>query len=508
MKKNSDKKIVIDQTGHGTPVTRRDFLGRGLITGVGTAMMPSLLGMLASKVAYGAPASCGGGSGASDMGVLVIDGAGGFNIPGSNVMAGGPGGQLDPLSVNGYQTLGISAADAAAIVGGGGVVPLFGASPNESVLCFHSKSALFEGIKSGTNGTTALLRTNGFLIAGASGDDSDQNQIGMAHLLARAGVSGKITSIVGTSERPSGGRHVDAFARAETLPARVQSGADAVALGTFGALETNISRLNAEKVLQRVSKFNSSELDRINRRDLPQIMADFVKCGYLKAVDLIQQDPGGLNPANNTAITQAGFANGIGNNGDENRTAALANLVLKGHAGVAVQEVGGCDYHGDNVGRQNQDTKDFQIGRMIGLAINLASRENKKLAVVVTTDGGVSASTNPATTNVTVGGVAFGPKPNFTSDNGSRSSVLMLVYDPVGPVTVNNTQIGWFSVGDGGVQNSATDISNNSANVVQTVVYNYLYFLGKESMFSSIVDRPFASEGTLQGSYLGLGRKA
>ena len=41
------------------------------------------------------------------MRVLAIDLAGGANIAGSNVVVGGPGGQLSPLSDSGYVKLGI-----------------------------------------------------------------------------------------------------------------------------------------------------------------------------------------------------------------------------------------------------------------------------------------------------------------------------------------------------------------------------------------------------------------
>jgi len=100
---------------HPRPRTRREFLAQSFMTGAATVVGPTLLGLLASREARAALApdiqaavtSCGITTGAGKIPFICFDLAGGGNIAGSNVLVGGPGGQLDFLSVAGYSKLGL-----------------------------------------------------------------------------------------------------------------------------------------------------------------------------------------------------------------------------------------------------------------------------------------------------------------------------------------------------------------------------------------------------------------
>ena len=94
------------QSGHGRPVTRRDFLGRGFISGMGMVFAPTLSTFLARQ----AHAECDLSTlvqGAGKIPFISIDQGGGANIAGSNVMVGSLG-QENFLSPEGYAKLGLT----------------------------------------------------------------------------------------------------------------------------------------------------------------------------------------------------------------------------------------------------------------------------------------------------------------------------------------------------------------------------------------------------------------
>ena len=93
--------------GHRRPLTRREFLGQGFLTGAATVLLPTLGGLVTPQQAR-AQASCAlSGFGSGMIPFICFDLAGGANIAGSNVLVGGPGGQLDFLTDDGYDKLGL-----------------------------------------------------------------------------------------------------------------------------------------------------------------------------------------------------------------------------------------------------------------------------------------------------------------------------------------------------------------------------------------------------------------
>ena len=105
---------------HRPPVTRREFLGRGLLgttaTVVGTSTILNLFGKpgtaratLAPDIAALVNVPCNIKAGAGKIPMIVFDLAGGGNVAGSNALVGGPGGQLDFLTTAAYSVLGLPA---------------------------------------------------------------------------------------------------------------------------------------------------------------------------------------------------------------------------------------------------------------------------------------------------------------------------------------------------------------------------------------------------------------
>ena len=117
----SDKKIPYE-TGHAPlqhenherPVTRRDFLAQGLISGSAFVTVPSIFaGLLKSgpvEARVEQLADCGISIGASGKAAFMcFDLAGGANLAGSNVMVGSNL-QTDLLPAEAYEDLGLPAA--------------------------------------------------------------------------------------------------------------------------------------------------------------------------------------------------------------------------------------------------------------------------------------------------------------------------------------------------------------------------------------------------------------
>ena len=155
---------LLELERHRKPVTRRDFLSRGLTAGAGLMIAPSL-SMLAARSA--SAQACGGPlGGAGKIPFICIDLAGGANIAGGNVIVGGPGGQLSPLSDSGYVKLGLPTD----------MLPTDPAFVDTSMgLAFHSDSAMLRGIRLRATGATTLDQTNGVVVCSRSENDTQNN---------------------------------------------------------------------------------------------------------------------------------------------------------------------------------------------------------------------------------------------------------------------------------------------------------------------------------------------
>ena len=132
---------------HRRPVSRRDFLSAGLVSGAATVMVPTVASLLASRGARAdvladlagiGSAGCGITGGAGKVPFIAFDLSGGANIAGSNVLIGKQGGQSDFLTTAGYSKLGIP----------GNMTPNLPTFTDTSFgLAFHSDSAFLRGMR-------------------------------------------------------------------------------------------------------------------------------------------------------------------------------------------------------------------------------------------------------------------------------------------------------------------------------------------------------------------------
>src|SRR5450631_3529592 len=227
---------------HARPTTRRQFIAQSFMTGAATVVGPTLLGLLAAPRAARATLagdisallnSCNITTGAGKIPFICFDLSGGGNIAGSNVLVGGPHGQLDFLSVAGYNKLGLP----------GTMVPNAGATgsfvDSSFGLRYHSDSAHLRGMKMRASAKT-LAGTNGTIIPAMSNNDTNTNPHNPMYGIFQAGARGGLLDLIGSSSSQSGGSSMSppTMVIASAMPTKISSSQDSSGLVSTGQLST------------------------------------------------------------------------------------------------------------------------------------------------------------------------------------------------------------------------------------------------------------------------------
>jgi len=470
-----DKPLRLEN--HGRPITRRDFLGRGLIAGGATVLAPALLGMLGPK-AYAAvtETECGivggAGGGAGKVPFMCVDLSGGANIAGSNVLVGGAGGQLEFLSNAGYQKLGLPESMLPSLAG-----QIDTLDSNGAGLKFHADSALLRGIRDVATQAT-LDNVNGSIMCARSSNDTSDNPHNPMYGIYKAGADGDVVSLIGSRSSDSGGRSVAPTSMVDlsVRPTKISSGNDARGLVDTGKLAQLLPDGNdAANVMQAIQRISEKKLGKIQES---AVLKQLIECKYLESTVAASGDPNRTD-INADTVLQSIFDN---NNNNEitlnnfQKTAAVSKLVVNGVAGAGTVQFGGYDYH--NSTRTTGEARDRKAGQEIGLALEYAKLRGKPLMIYVFSDGSVASD---GTLDSTGKGI-------WKGDNSSTSSSLMLVYDPAGlpQIANNNSQIGFFRP-TGSIETSASVISNNVDQLAEAVVLNYMALHNDVGRFSQVL---------------------
>ena len=421
---------------HPRPVTRRDFLSQGFITGTGIATAGGVLSLFSNpRDALAAlsddldTAGCGiATAGAGKIPFICFDLAGGVNIANSNVLVGGEGGQMDLLNTSGYEKMGLPGD---MVPGLNDPITGLPYANTDFGLAFHSDSAFKRGMDASmTPGRGAQL--NGAVIPARSDNDTGNNPHNPMKGIARAGADGSILTLAGTETSPSGGNSTEPvmLMNPELQPTKVDRPSDVTALVDTGQLVGILGPDDATAVMESIYRISEMKVGRTGQTGAmdwnqqvtsDEVVRDLVSCGYMKAADIADRfggvplDPG-LDPVivgPNGIFTDAEF-NDNGRDGSEFRkTAAVMKLVINGFAGAATIEMGGYDYHGG--ARAEGEVKDFRAGRCMGACIEYAARVGVPLMLYVFSDG--SLSSNGAIDNSPDGR----GKGEWVSDNSSTA---------------------------------------------------------------------------------------
>ncbi len=460
---------------HRRPVTRRDFLAQGFLSGAAMIAAPSLLGFFRTPAARAQAASCGVNfSAAGKIPFVCFDLAGGASIAGSNVLVGGPGGQQDFLSVAGYSKLGLPAT----------MLPSLPGQMNTDLgLAFHADSAFLRGILSKAAPTT-LANTNGAVICARSENDTSNNPHNPMYGINQAGADGALVTLIGTQSSDSGGNSQAPMALIdpEARPTRVASGRDATGLVDTGKLVQLLNQQDAEAVMDAAHQLTDAKLNRIAEDALVE---QLVTCAFAETTGLVATfgDPSSLDPFNDPAIASGAtpiFSAAELNQSKFERTAAVMKLVVNGFAGAGTIVLGGYDYHDGS--RSTGEVRDFEAGQAIGATLEYAARMNQQLMLYVFSDGSLDSD---GQIDNSVDGRGKG---SWRGDNSSTAAVFTLVYDPAGRPQLRSPasqQIGHFRT-SGDVETSATPISNNVTLLAYAVVLNYMALHGEEGSFASL----------------------
>jgi hypothetical protein len=513
-KPNPPKKPLC-HADHPRPVTRRDFLARGLISGAGIVVAPTVFGLFANPRAARAALApdmqalrqaCGiAVQGAGKIPFICFDLSGGGNIAGSNVLVGKQGGQLDFLATDGYSKLGLP---------GDMIPPILNPQTqtrdfiNMSMgLAFHSDSAFLRGILEKVAPAT-MANTNGAVIPARSDNDTSNNPHNPMYGIAKAGADGELLTLIGSVSSDSGGNSMSPMMMMDPAvrPTKVDRPSDVTGLVDTGKLVGLLDQADAVAVMESIERISDAKLGKINTQvSRDDVIKELVRCGYVKAADLADRygDPGALNPALDPDIvgpggifTQAEFDN----ESEFQKTASVMKMVINGYAGAGTIEMGGFDYHtGD---RSTGELQDIVAGRCMGACLEYAARSGVPLMLYVFSDGSLASN---GMVDDSVDGRGKG---QWTGDNSDTAASFFLVYNPTGRAALytgdsiapeRHQQIGYFR-GDGSVETASSPAANNVNLLVETVILNYMALHGEQGNFSTLFPGNGLGSSTLRDS--------
>jgi hypothetical protein len=499
---------------HNRPITRRELIGQGFLTGGASLLGGGFMGLFANpRDAMAALAddlvglrqTCSITDGAGKIPFIAFDLAGGANIAGSNVLVGqdGPLGQFETLSTSGYRRLGLPGDMIPGVAESVPTATSNGDHTDTSLgLGFHSDSALLRGMQASFR-TLNPFNVNGAIIPARSENDTGNNPHNPLYAIQRAGTDGSILTLCGSRNSESGGNSMAPLGMIDPAfrPTKIDRPSDVVGLVDTGQLVGLLGPSDATAVLESIYRISRDKMDDPNVMtgiSSDALLKDLVKCGYLKAADIADRfGDVDLDPTNDTRIFDPNSAAGIFDNQDWNgggrdqdefrKTAAVMKLVIDGYAGAGCITMGGYDYHGGM--RQEGEVKDFRAGRCMGACLEYAAQVGVPLMLYVFSDGSLSSN------GVIDDSVDGRGKGEWTSDNQSTAASFFLVYSPNGRpplftsgsdtlTAAQHQQIGAFSA-DGNVSRAGTPGANNVNLLVEMVALNYMALHGEQNLFAS-----------------------
>jgi hypothetical protein len=479
---------------HPVPKTRREFIAQSFMTGGVSIVLPSMFSLLANpRVAQASPplvsdiqtavTQCQITAGSGMIPFICFDLAGGGNIAGSNVLVGGPGGQLDFLSVAGYSKLGLP----------GTMVPNPSTTGNfiDSTfgLRFHSDSAHLRGIKTRVKSPSAMANTTGAIIPALSQNDTNTNPHNPVDGMWQAGARGALLDLIGSDSSVSGGNSMSPpnMINIAAQPTKISSSTDSQGLVNTGQLSQllpnppnpNVTTTDVTNVLESMQRISNMKLGMVQAYTDPTAQANAVqiqKCAYTKAAYLLNRypSPAAIDPdVDPDIVGPSGIFSTAEYNGssDFQKTAAIMKLVINGDAAAGTIQMDGFDYHTGE--RATGEMRDENLGNCIGAVLQYAALQGKPVMIYVFSDGSLASD---GTIDSSTGGRGKGV---WTADNQNVAATYFLVYDPKArptPAQSNpemSLQLGYFNP-DGSQNTTSSPAGNNVPNLVQMVVLNYM----------------------------------
>ena len=508
---------------HRRPMTRRELIGQGFLTGGAAVLSTGLFSLFANpRAAFAQLASdlqvdanllgCGVDRTGTKIPFICIDLAGGANLAGSNVLVGKQNGQLDTLSTAGYSKLGLPGDQVPGVAETAATATSNGDHTDTSLgLAFHSDSAFLRGMYASFKTAGIGASITGAVIPARSENDTSNNPHNPLYGIQKTGAEGTILTLIGSQNTDSGGNSMAPamMINAEFRPTKVDRPSDVTGLVGTSDRPKRLSHQDEVAVTEAIYRLSKRRMDNnvatgLNFPDpvrgpitRDQVVEELVKCGYLDAAYTKEKfgnvvlnpatDPNIVGPAG--IFTDAEFTAG-GTDGNEFRkTASVMKMVIDGYAGAGCITMGGYDYHGG--ARQEGETKDFRAGRCMGAILEYAMRMDKPVMLYVFSDGSLSSN------GVIDNSAAGRGKGEWTSDNQDTAAPFFLVFNPpsrggraqlltnAGLTAAQHQQLGYFSA-DGNVARAGTPGANNVNLLVQMVLLNYMALHGEQGQFANV----------------------
>jgi hypothetical protein len=514
---------------HPRPTTRRQFIAQSFMTGGATVLMPSLIAHAATPALptdiQNAISACGITAGAGLIPFICFDLSGGGNILGSNVLVGGPGGQLDFLSVAGYNKLGLP----------GTMVPNSSATGSfvDSTfgLRFHSDSAHLRGMKSVVKTPSAMANTTGTVIPALSQNDTSDNPHNPMYGIYQVGARGALLNLIGSDSSVSGGNSVapPTMINVAAQPTKIADSTDSQGLVNTGQLSTLLPNptgpitvpTDVTNVLMSMKRISDAKYPMVtaygsglpgggatvaNANALALGPTGTQACAYTKAAYLLNRypSPGAIDPDVDPNIVGSSGIFSMAQyqgNSDFQKTAAVMKLVIDGDAAAGTIQLDGFDYHTGE--RATGETRDYSAGQCIGACLEYAARVGSPVMIYIFSDGSLASS------GMIDDSAAGRGKCVWTADNQNVAASYFLVYDPKAkPQAAQSNpemslQLGYCNP-DGSQNTTSSPAGNNVFNLAQIVVLNYmaLHNASAASSFPSLYPAPNPNNTLGTGSAL------
>src|SRR6267378_3618679 len=390
---------------HPLPVTRRDFVAAGFLSGPAMVIGPAWLGALlkasradgalsADMQALLASSQCNVPTASGSLPFIAFDLAGGANLVGSEVLVGVQGGQTNLLSSAGYGKLGVP----------GTMVPTSSTFVSNALgLLWHSDGAILRGILSKATTPATAAGTNGAVIAAISQNDTGNNPHNPMYGIAKAGAKGMLATLIGNQSTVSGGNSAAPMALIDPAlqPTKISAPGDAVALVKSGSGTADPLAVAVLESVTRISggttPYNPNATDPtaaftgklgnpvstgagVQFYANPAADANLknqVRCAYVKTANTADAfgSSSALDPTQDANIIGGAsplFTAADFKDSDIAKTATVMKLVLNGYAGAGTITLGGYDYHDST--RASGETRNFKAGQMIGAVLEYAQR--------------------------------------------------------------------------------------------------------------------------------------
>ena len=511
---------------HPLPVTRRDFVAAGFLSGpamvIGSAWLGALLrasradaALSADLQALLASGQCNVPTASGSLPFICFDLAGGANLVGSEVLVGVQGGQTNFLSTAGYGKLGVP----------GNLVPSSSANVDASLgLLWHADGAIKRGILSKATTPATAAGTNGAVLCAMSQNDTQNNPHNPMYGIATAGAQGLLLTLIGTESSVSGGHSQAPMALINPAlqPTTISQPSDSTSLvpmppggGTpdplaVAVLESQV-RISGGNTAQTGAGDTAAFTGTLTMPNgstpgvqligsdpnLDAALKNQVRCAYVKAAHTADKfgDPAALDPTKDTNITGGAspiFTASDFSDSDVAKTATVMKLVLNGFAGAGTITLGGYDYHDGT--RATGEMRNFKAGQMIGAVLEYAQRLKTPVMIYVFSDGSLTS------TGMVDNSVDGRGKLGWQGDNASVASTFFLVYSPTGRPPLRNgaagQQIGYFSA-DGSVVSTSSPAANAVNQLVDVVILNYMGLIGTDGQFPTLFPMQSLGSGSV-----------